>query len=87
VLRGSSELAEFLGFNLNLILDNVELVAYGNSDIFDQMLTVDEQDIVIGIGFPKYTTRTIEALDFARCKNANIVAITDSLSPLAEKAD
>ena len=87
-LRSSSALAEFLAFYLNLILDNVKLVAYGVSDIFEQMLNIDEQDIVIGIGFPRYTTRTIEALSFAKSKNANIVAITDSLlSPLAEKAD
>ena len=87
-LRDSSALSEFLAFYLNLILDNVKVVAYGVSDIFEQMLNVDEQDIVIGIGFPRYTTRTIEALSFAKSKNANIVVITDSLlSPLAAKAD
>jgi len=87
-LRSSSALAEFLAFYLNLILDNVKVVAYGVSDIFEQMLNVDEKDIVIGIGFPRYTTRTIEALAFAKSKNANVIAITDSLlSPLAAKAD
>jgi len=87
-LRGSSALAEFLAFYLNLILDNVQVVAYGVSDIFEQMLNANEQDIVIGIGFPRYATRTVEALAFARSKNANIVAITDSLlSPLAANAN
>jgi len=87
-LRDSSALAEFLAFYLNLILDNVNVVAYGVSDIFEQMLNIDEQDILIGIGFPRYTTRTIEALAFARSKNARIVVITDSLlSPLSTNAD
>ncbi|MBW9170907.1 MurR/RpiR family transcriptional regulator [Clostridium estertheticum] len=87
-LRSSAALAEFLAFHLNLILDNVKVVAYGVSDIFEQMLYVNEQDIVIGIGFPRYTTRTIEALAFAKSRNANVVAITDSLlSPLATRAD
>ena len=87
-LRSSSALAEFLGFYLNLILDNVKVVAYGVSDIFEQMLNVSEEDIVIGIGFPRYATRTIEALAFAKSRNADVVAITDSLlSPLAAKAD
>ncbi len=87
-LRDSSALSEFLAFYLNLILDNVKVVAYGVSDIFEQMLNVNEQDIVIGIGFPRYTTRTIEALNFAKSKNANIVVITDSLlSPLAANAN
>ena len=87
-LRSSSALAEFLGFYLNLILDNVKVVAYGVSDIFEQMLNVSEEDVVIGIGFPRYATRTIEALAFAKSRNADVVAITDSLlSPLAAKAD
>jgi len=87
-LRSSSALAEFLAFYLNLILDNVKVVAYGVSDIFEQMLNVSEEDVVIGIGFPRYATRTIEALAFAKSRNANVVAITDSLlSPLAGKAD
>jgi len=52
------------------------------------MLNIDNKDILIAIGFPRYTTRTIEAISFAKGKNANIVVITDSLlSPLAEKAD
>ncbi|MGH4138163.1 MurR/RpiR family transcriptional regulator [Clostridium sp.] len=87
-LRSSSALAEFLGFYLNLILDNVMVVAYGVSDIFEQMLNVSEEDVVIGIGFPRYATRTIEVLAFAKSRNADVVAITDSLlSPLAARAD
>ncbi|MBZ9687872.1 MurR/RpiR family transcriptional regulator [Clostridium estertheticum] len=87
-LRSSSALAEFLAFYLNLILDNVKVVAYGVSDIFEQMLNVSEEDVVIGIGFPRYATRTIEALAFAKSRNADVVAITDSLlSPLAARSD
>ncbi|MBU3161359.1 MurR/RpiR family transcriptional regulator [Clostridium frigoris] len=87
-LRQSAALSGFLAFYLNLILDNVKLVEYGVSDIFEQMLNIDNKDILIAIGFPRYTVRTIEAISFAKGKNANIVVITDSLlSPLAEKAD
>lgn len=87
-LRSSTALAEFLGFYLNLILDNVKIVTYGISDIFEQMINVSEEDVVIGIGFPRYATRTIESLNYAQSKGAKVVAITDSLlSPLASKAD
>ncbi|MBK5240515.1 MurR/RpiR family transcriptional regulator [Clostridium sp.] len=87
-LRSSSALAEFAGFYLNLILDNVKVVAYGVSDIFEQMINLSEDDVVIGIGFPRYAKRTIEALAFAKSRNADVVAITDSLlSPLAARAD
>ncbi|KGO15383.1 MurR/RpiR family transcriptional regulator [Clostridium botulinum] len=87
-LRSSTALAEFLGFYLNLILDNVNIIAYGISDIFEQMINISENDLVIGIGFPRYAARTIEALTFAQNRGAKVVAITDSLlSPLAAKAD
>ena len=87
-LRSSTALAEFLGFYLNLILDNVNIVAYGISDIFEQMINVGEGDLVIGIGFPRYAAKTIDALSFAQSRNAKVVAITDSLlSPLATEAD
>ncbi|GAA0124835.1 MULTISPECIES: MurR/RpiR family transcriptional regulator [Clostridium] len=87
-LRSSTALADFLGFYLNLILDNVKIVSYGMSDIFEQMLNLSEDDCIIGIGFPRYAMRTIEALNFAKSRNAKVIAITDSLlSPLATKAD
>lgn len=87
-LRSSTALSEFLGFYLNLILDNVNIVAYGMSDIFEQIINISSDDLVIGIGFPRYAARTIEALNYARSKNTKVVAITDSLlSPLATKAD
>lgn len=87
-LRSSTAIAEFLGFYLNVILQNVRMVSYGISDIFEQMINVREGDLVIGIGFPRYAAKTIDALDFAKSKGADVVAITDSLlSPLAAKAD
>lgn len=87
-LRSASALSEFLGFYLHLILDNVHVVGYGVSDIFEQIINVSEEDLVIGIGFPRYAARTIEALSYAKSSGAKVVAITDSLlSPLAARAD
>lgn len=87
-LRSSSALSEFLGFYLNLILNNVHVVNNGISDIFEQMINVGEDDLVIGIGFPRYAMKTINVLSFAQTRKAKVVAITDSLlSPLASKAD
>lgn len=86
--RSSTAIAEYLGFYLNLILENVILVKPGISDVFEQMLRVDSNDLVIGIGFPRYSKRTLEVLKYAKSQNAKIVAITDSLiSPLTEIAD
>jgi DNA-binding MurR/RpiR family transcriptional regulator len=87
-LRSSTAIAEFLGFYLNIILQNVKIVSYGISDVFEQMINVGEGDLVIGIGFPRYAAKTIDALEFAQDRGAKVVALTDSLlSPLAAKAD
>ncbi|MGL4873359.1 MAG: MurR/RpiR family transcriptional regulator [Clostridium sp.] len=87
-LRSSTAVAEFLGFYLNIILQNVRTVSYGISDIFEQIINVKEGDLVIGIGFPRYASKTIDALDFSKLRGARVVAITDSInSPLSAKAD
>lgn len=54
-LRSSATLGEYLAFYLNFILDNVVLVNYGISDVFEQILKVTEDDLVIGISFPRYS--------------------------------
>ena len=69
----------------NLIFDNVVLVSANTaSEIFESLLRVGEGDVVIGISFPRYSSRTVQALSFARDRGATTVAITDSeTSPLA----
>ncbi len=87
-LRSSTALADYLGFYLNLILDNVKIVSRGISNTFEQMLRISEDDLVIGIGFPRYSVQTLDALKYAKEQGATVVAITDSLlSPLASIAD
>ena len=86
--RTSTVLAEFLGFYLNLILDNVRVVRYGVSDIYEQLIHITNEDIVIGISFPRYSKKTTQMLEFVSEKDAQVIAITDSdLSPLIEYSD
>lgn len=87
-LRSSAPLAQFLGYYLNYILDNVRVVTSGVNDIIEQIIHINSDDVIISISFPRYSRRIIEAIKFANEKNANIIAITDSLlSPLAEYAN
>lgn len=87
-LRSSAPLAQFLGYYLNYILDNVRVVTSGVNDIIEQIIHINSDDVIICISFPRYSRRIIEAIKFANEKNANIIAITDSLlSPLAEYAN
>lgn len=87
-LRSASPLAQFLAYYLNFVMDNVILVSATMSDVIEQMIRIGENDICIGISFPRYSTRTVQAMEFAKNKGAKIVALTDSSSsPLAECAD
>ncbi len=87
-LRSSMSLADYFGFYLNLILDNVKIVHHGISNIFDQVFRVSKTDVVIGIGFPRYSLQTVDALSYVKEQGVTIVGITDSLSsPIASLAD
>lgn len=87
-LRSSKALADFLGFYLNLVRGNIHTVTHSISDIFEVLFRVNKNDLVIGIGFPRYSSKTIEALDYAKSQGAKVLAITDSLlSPLASHSD
>lgn len=87
-LRSSSFLAGYLGFYLNFILNNVKTVTAGPSDIFEQLLKVTNEDVVIGISYPRYSKRTLEALQYVKEKRSTVIGITDSLfSPAAQISD
>lgn len=87
-VRSAGTLASFLSYNLNLAFDNIRQVdANGASEMFEQILRVDEKDVVIGISFPRYSKRTVRALNFASDRGATVIALTDSItSPLAPYA-
>ena len=87
-VRSAAALADFLGFYFNLIFDNIVLVhTTSASEIFEQLLRVGPEDVVIGISFPRYSRRTVKAMRFAKDRGANVIALTDSeASPLAEAA-
>ena len=55
--------------------------------MFEQIMRIDEKDVVIGISFPRYSKRTVRALNFASDRGATVIALTDSItSPLAQYA-
>ncbi|MCR5415570.1 MAG: MurR/RpiR family transcriptional regulator [Pseudobutyrivibrio sp.] len=83
-IRTCAPLAQFLSFYLNMIFDNVvNLQTNSSSELFEQMIHINEQDCIIGISFPRYSMRTLKALEFANNRLANVVTITDSIhSPM-----
>lgn len=87
-MRSSFALAEFLEYYLNLIFPNVQLVRNaGGSEIFEQMMNIGEGDTVVAISFPRYSSRIVNAVDFAANSGAKVIAITDGMSsPIAKPA-
>lgn len=83
-IRSCAPLAEFLAFYLNLICDNiVKIHANGSSEIFEQLIRIGEDDVIIGISFPRYSMRTLKALEFASARKAKVITLTDSIhSPI-----
>ena len=78
-LRSCEPLADFLCFYLNMIRGNVVLIRTTSvSETFEQMIRVNEKDCVIGISFPRYSMRTLKCMEFARDRNAKIIALTDT---------
>lgn len=88
-VRSAAALASFLGFYFNLIFDNVTVVhSTSTSEVFEQLLRIGAEDAIVGISFPRYSRRTVQAMQFARDRGATTIALTDSeASPLAAVSD
>lgn len=83
-LRSCKPMAQFLHFYLNIIRGDVNLIdSTSTSETFEQMLRINEKDVVIGISFPRYSMRTLKAMEMANDKNAKVITITDTIhSPM-----
>ena len=83
-IRSYAPLAEFLAFYLNMVCDNVVLVKTSSaSEIFEQLIHIGEKDVIIGISFPRYSMRTLKALEFASHRQAKVITLTDDVhSPI-----
>lgn len=77
-VRSSAAIASFLNFYFRNIFDNVSLVpSTATSEMFEQLLRVGREDVVIGISLPRYSSRTIKAMQYARDCGATTISITD----------
>ncbi len=87
-IRSSRSIADFLGFYFNLIFKDVKLIqGTSASEVFEQILRISEKDVIIGISFPRYSSRTVKAMKYAKDKGATVIALTDSdASPLSDIA-
>lgn len=83
--RSANTLAQFLGYNLSLIFDNIRIIQPNSSaEIFEQMFTIGENDVLIAFSFPRYSSKIVNAVKFAKQSGASVIAFTDTaVSPIA----
>ncbi|MCI5741769.1 MAG: MurR/RpiR family transcriptional regulator [Lachnospiraceae bacterium] len=83
-IRSCAPLASFLAFYLNMMFDDVHLLSTNSSsELFEQMVRISKDDVIIGISFPRYSMRTLKAMEFANNRSAKVITITDSVhSPM-----
>lgn len=87
--RSAEPIAKILNYNLSLIFDNVKFInASSTAEVFEQMFSIDANDVLVAFSFPRYSSRVANSVKFASSKGAKTVAITDSdISPLAKYAE
>jgi len=82
--RSSFGLAFTLFHHLSRMFRGIRLLDCGRGDVADQLTHLDEQDLLIGISFPRYSRTTIETCSIVAARGHRLISITDGpLSPLA----
>ncbi len=88
-VRSVAPLAEFLGYYLNYMFNNVHVVTgCGTSEMFEKIVGMDDSDVVIAFSFPRYSSATTKGAQYARSTGATVIGITDNReSPLGQSSD
>ncbi len=88
-VRSSAALATTLNYSLRMVFDNVHLIqSTSGSEVFEQMLSIGQGDVLVAISFPRYSNRVVTAVEFAHRAGADVVALTDSpAAPIAAYAN
>ena len=88
-VRSTAPLANFLGYYLNYMLENVHIVtASGSSEMFENIVGINAEDVAIAFSFPRYSTSTVKGAQYCRSTGATVIGVTDTkLSPLGQNCD
>lgn len=87
--RSVAPLANFLGYYLNFMFNDVRIItASGASEMFERLVSLDSDDVVVAFSFPRYSAATVKGAQYCRVAGATVVGVTDSrLSPLGQHSD
>lgn len=88
-VRSAAALANFFGYYLNYMFENVHVVtASGSGEMLERLVNVKADDTVLAISFPRYSTATIQGVQHCRQAGATVIGLTNSaLSPVAQACD
>lgn len=88
-VRSVAPLANFMGYYLNFMFNNVHVVSgFGTGEMFEKIVGVGPEDAVIAFSFPRYSSSTTKGARYCRSKGATVIGITDTqLSPLGQCSD
>ncbi len=88
-VRSAAPLAEFLGYYLNYMFNNVHVITgCGTSEMFEKIVGMDSRDVVVAFSFPRYSSATTKGAQYARSTGATVISITDNReSPLGQSSD
>ncbi len=87
-VRSAASIAQFVYFYTTLLLPNVKLLhTSSSSEIFEQLIRTDKDCVMLAISFPRYSKRTLKAVQFASSRGSKIITIADSpYAPINEYA-
>lgn len=88
-VRSAAPLAEFLGYYLNYMFNNVHVITgCGTSEMFEKIVGINSRDVVIAFSFPRYSSATTKGAQYCRSTGATVIGITDNReSPLGLSSD
>ncbi len=88
-VRSVAPLAQFLGYYLNYMFNNVHVVSgFSAGEMFEKIVGVNQEDVVIAFSFPRYSASTTKGARYCRSAGATVIGFTDSkLSPLGQCCD
>lgn len=88
-VRSAAPLANFLGYYLNYMFQNVCIVtASGTNEMFEQIVGVGPEDAVVAFSFPRYSSTMAKGAKYCRSTGATVVGLTDNCqSPLGQNCD
>jgi len=82
-MRSAAPLAQFMGYYLHYIFENMWVLGEGINDVFEQVSHIGKDDVLLGISFPRYSKRTLEAMTIAKSRGACVIGLTDGpMSPV-----